>query len=245
MIEISAVLPHYSGGFAGKGLSRLGQPRIRTEGSPQYGGALLVLDMTGILVSKNNLLAARLCAEHRPHLVSAGMEMLERYGGGAMSATELIGNCAHMLYGLTKEQIKAGAQKTEPAAGAIEFISAVRERGFIPVIITSDLQEAVEKVAGDLGIPQERAVGNVGVYDGGVHSGAFRKPYVADEGKVTAATRLKEIIGAGAVVVVGDDWTNQHLFGVADHSIAYNAPPGLVAHARVDGGFEELLAALD
>src|SRR3989344_2663404 len=180
---------------------------------------LLVLDLTGILVPKESLLAARLCAEHRPHLVSAGMEMLKRYGGGAMSATELIGNCAHMLYGLTKEQIKAGAQKTEPAAGAIEFISAVRERGFIPVIITSDLQEAVEKVAGDLGIPQERAVGNVGVYDGGVHSGAFRKPYVADEGKVTAATRLKEIIGAGAVVVVGDDWTNQHLFGVADHSI--------------------------
>lgn len=206
---------------------------------------LLVLDLTGVLVPRESLLAAELCKEHRPHLVSRGMEALKKYGGGAMSATQLIDGCAHMIYGLTKDQVRAGARKIEPVAGAREFISAVRERGFVPAIITSDLQEAAEKVADDLGIPQELAVGNVGIYKNGAHAGAFRTPYVADEGKTAEAMRLKETAGAAAVVAVGDDWTNQHLFDGSDFSIAYNAPRELRARARVDGGFEELLAALD
>ena len=206
---------------------------------------LLVLDLTGVLVPKESLLAARLCTEHRQHLVSAGMEMLRKYGGGAMTATQLIVGCGYMLKGLTEEQVRAGARKIEPAAGAREFVSAARERGFIPAIITSDLQEAAEKVAGDLGIPQELAVGNVGVYNSGVHTGAFRTPYVADAGKTATAIRLKENVGVAAVVAVGDDWTNQDLFGASDFSVAFNAPPGLEAHARVYGGFDELLAALD
>ncbi len=244
-IEMLSPLPNYSGGFSGGGLGMLRRRSVAEGEAPAYGNALLVLDLTGVLVPHDSLLAARLCAEHRPHLVSRGMEMLKKYGGGGMSATKLIEGCAYMLRGLTEEQVKAGARKIEPAAGAREFIYAAQERGFVPAIITSDLQEAAEKVAGDLGIPQELAVGNVGVYDGGAHAGAFIRPYVADAGKVLAAQRLKENLGAQKVVAVGDDWTNQNLFDGSDFSVAYNAPLGLAAHARVDGGFEQLLAALD
>src|SRR3989344_7319249 len=126
---------------------------LHVPGNVRYGASveksesarLLVLDLTGVLVPKESLLAARLCAEHRPDLVSVGMEMLQRYGGGAVTATQLIVGCGYMLKGLTEEQVRAGARKIEPAAGAREFVSAVRERGFIPAIITSDLQEAAEK----------------------------------------------------------------------------------------------------
>ncbi len=207
---------------------------------------LLVLDLQGVLLPKDRLLAAEVCrARLPPSLVARGEELLRKYGGGAISATALIETCAPFLKGLSEEQIKAGAREIYPIEGARDFVDRVRKRGYFPVIISSDLQEAAESIAERVGIPQEFAFGNRSVYEGGVHQGRFQKPYVADEGKAKIARRLKRKMGAHTVTSIGDDSTNAALFGVS-RGIAFNAdaPLRAVARGQVYGGFDELLGVL-